>query len=195
MEQGVLEAAHKHSSRHRAELAESDQCGCFHCREIFPPERTLDWTDGGDSGLCPYCGIDAVIGSAAGFPITPAFLREMQLYWFRDRPWPSRAAFFLHSILGARHRKNWLEYQALLERADIDTEYHREAILASRECGCYWCMAIFPPTAIKKWTDVGACGVGRTAHCPCCGEAGVLGSADGYPITRQFLRDVRRPFF
>lgn len=195
MERDVLEGAHEHSTWHRAELAASDQCGCYHCREVFPPRKIVKWTDKGDTAMCPYCGIDSVIGSAAGISLTPAFLREMQAYWFRGRPRPSRVASLLHTLLGPRHRRRWLEYQALLERAEIDREYHREAILASRQCGCYWCMAIFPPTAITEWVDEGARGVARTALCPYCGEAGVLGSAGGYPITRRFLRDLRRPYF
>ena len=195
VERELLQAAHEHCTGHRSEVAASDQCGCFHCLEVFPPQRILEWIDEGDSALCPYCGTDAVIGSAAGFPIARTFLREMRRHWFRWRPGPSIIESFLHAVLGPRHRKRWLEYQALLQRAVVDTDFHRESILASEACGCYWCMAIFPPAAIKEWTDVGVCGVGQTAVCAYCGEGGVLGSADGYPITRRFLRDVRRPFF
>jgi len=35
------------------------------------------------NAICPYCGIDAVIGSESGFPIDdPDFLKEMNEHWF-----------------------------------------------------------------------------------------------------------------
>jgi len=77
-----LKAAHKHSIRHRAELESSDQCGCFYCLEVFPMNQIKVWIDDEDTALCPFCGIDAVIGSAAGFPLTAAFLSEMRGHWF-----------------------------------------------------------------------------------------------------------------
>lgn len=193
----ALLAAHHHSCQHLDELLASDICGCFQCLEIFPPGRISEWIDHGQTALCPRCGTDSLIGSAAGFPLTRAFLREMRRHWFRPhcRPEPSRLVRFFHRLLGRRHVRRWSEYRALLERADTDTKYHRDAILASQLCGCYWCMSIFPPVAVRSWIDEDLSGVGQTAECPCCGEAGVLGSADGYPLTRRFLRDVRRPFF
>jgi len=80
-------AAHKHSSGHPDELQNSDVCGCFYCLEIYNPIEILDWVDEDESGvgqcaLCPRCGIDAVIGSASGYPITKEFLQKMHDYWF-----------------------------------------------------------------------------------------------------------------
>ena len=75
--------AHKHSSRHRAELEGSDKCGCFYCLSTFASSEIVDWLEEGDgTALCPRCGIDSVIGSQSGYPITDAFLREMNRYWF-----------------------------------------------------------------------------------------------------------------
>ncbi|HKI52943.1 MAG TPA: cytoplasmic protein [Anaerolineales bacterium] len=79
--------AHKHSSHHRAEVIESEICGCFHCLEMFPPEDIEEWWDEGESGIgqtavCPRCGIDSVIGSRACFPLTKTFLIRMHDYWF-----------------------------------------------------------------------------------------------------------------
>jgi hypothetical protein len=78
--------AHRHSSRHRHEVLTSDRCGCFYCLSIFPPEKIEYWTDEwegeGQTALCPYCDIDAVIGSESGYPITEAFLRRMNSRWF-----------------------------------------------------------------------------------------------------------------
>jgi hypothetical protein len=75
-------AAHAFSIRHRAALVQSTECGCFYCLELFQPVEVLNWVDDNDTALCPRCGIDAVIGSSSGFPITCEFLTKMQAYWF-----------------------------------------------------------------------------------------------------------------
>jgi hypothetical protein len=79
-------AAHKHSSRHRAEIMASARCGCFYCMASYPPADIIDWIDEdggiGMTALCPRCGMDSVIGSASGFPITETFLRALNYYWF-----------------------------------------------------------------------------------------------------------------
>ena len=64
----------------------SEVCGCFYCRKTFGPEQITEWVDFhdgvGTTALCPRCGIDAVIGSASGYPITEAFLAAMHRRWF-----------------------------------------------------------------------------------------------------------------
>ena len=74
-------SAHKHSIHHRQELQASEVCGCFCCTESFPPHAIHDWI-GADTARCPNCGIDAVLGSASGYELTPDFLEQMKLYWF-----------------------------------------------------------------------------------------------------------------
>lgn len=77
-----LEAAHKHSIFNRAELQESTLCGCFYCFATFAPSEISEWIDDGQTALCPKCPVDAVIGSASNFPITPEFLRRMHDKYF-----------------------------------------------------------------------------------------------------------------
>ncbi len=76
-----LEAAHRHSSNHREEVLASETCGCFYCLAIYPPSALTETTDEGRTFLCS-CGVDALIGSASGYPITPEFLEAMQKRWF-----------------------------------------------------------------------------------------------------------------
>ena len=79
--------AHRHSIRHRNEKLSSERCGCFYCWTVFPPTEVKDWTDErdgiGQTALCPRCGIDAVIGSKSGYPITTKFLQLMRSHWFK----------------------------------------------------------------------------------------------------------------
>ena len=81
-------AAHDFSIRHEEQILASEVCGCFYCLQIFGPSQIVEWIDepqemrGGRTALCPKCGIDSVIGSASGYPVTNAFLKRMQKKWF-----------------------------------------------------------------------------------------------------------------
>jgi len=78
--------AHENSSLHRAEISESTLCGCFYCLGTFTPAEIVERIDKvegvAQTALCPMCGIDAVIGSASGYPITEDFLKRMNEHWF-----------------------------------------------------------------------------------------------------------------
>jgi hypothetical protein len=75
-------SAHKCSFYNRSTLRKSNLCGCFYCLEVFSSNEIQDWTDDGDTALCPKCGIDSVIGSVSGFPIQREFLSKMHDHWF-----------------------------------------------------------------------------------------------------------------
>ena len=72
-----------HSIYNRAEVEDSELCGCFYCLSTFHPSEIKEWTDKNeDTAICPVCDIDSVIGDASGYPITPEFLKELHDYWF-----------------------------------------------------------------------------------------------------------------
>lgn len=78
----VLEA-HKYCSYNRNMLGNDNVCGCFYCLSIYSPKEISEWIpEGLGTALCPYCGIDSVIGESSGYPITEEFLQEMKNYWF-----------------------------------------------------------------------------------------------------------------
>ena len=73
---------------------------------------------------------------------------------------------------------------------------HREDVLASDVCGCFYCLAKFAPSAIVEWVDQAAgSSEGETALCPSCGIDSVIGSASGFPTTREFLEEMHRYWF
>lgn len=79
-------------------------------------------------------------------------------------------------------------------RAHRHSIRHREEVLASDLCGCFYCLAIFPPSEIEDWVDEWE-GVGQTALCPRCGIDSVIGSESGYPNTQEFLARMQAHWF
>ncbi len=75
-------------------------------------------------------------------------------------------------------------------RAHEHSIRHREEILKSDLCGCFYCLHIFSPLDVEEWCDRGT-----TARCPKCLVDSVIGSASGYPITEGFLREMNRHWF
>jgi hypothetical protein len=82
----TLQAAHRHSSNHRKELERSEICGCFCCCRTFTAAAVEEWVDDEDgTAICPYCGVDSVLGSASGYPVSEQhFLRAMHTLWFEN---------------------------------------------------------------------------------------------------------------
>lgn len=80
--------AHKFPNNHMEQLKRDSVCGCFYCEKIFAPDEIEEWIiDDNDcdrygTAICPYCGIDSVIGASSGFPITAEFLKKMKQCWF-----------------------------------------------------------------------------------------------------------------
>ena len=68
---------------------------------------------------------------------------------------------------------------------------HRRELEAGELCGCFYCLAVFPPAAIDSWLDEGE----GTALCPRCRIDAVVGAASGYPITLEFLKAMRAHWF
>ncbi|MBE5738328.1 MAG: cytoplasmic protein [Clostridiales bacterium] len=79
-----LEYAHQFSKNNKKGLLSDKNCGCFYCLEIFNPIEITEWVpDSEGTALCPYCGVDSIIGEYTGLSITKKFLSEMNEYWFK----------------------------------------------------------------------------------------------------------------
>ena len=77
--------AYSHASNHRGEIEASTQAGCFHCLAVFPAKQIVNWVDGGATGLCPRCGVDALIGDKVLVTVRRGFLERMQARWFSEK--------------------------------------------------------------------------------------------------------------
>ena len=64
-----------------------------------------------------------------------------------------------------------------------------EKIQESRRCGCYHCLKVFTRWDLNEWiTDVFNKPV---PLCPYCQQDSIIGDAQGYPITRELLVQIR----
>lgn len=83
----TLKQAHKRCFRNQKTRQASTEAGCFHCQSVYPAHEVREYVRencDGRTAVCPRCGIDSVIGSAAGYPLTGKFLAAMEQYWFGD---------------------------------------------------------------------------------------------------------------
>ena len=80
-EQQLLDA-HKPTMDNRHEIERSMECACFDCGEIYNASEVTEWTDNGNTALCPHCGMDCVLGDASGIALTSEFLNAMYRRWF-----------------------------------------------------------------------------------------------------------------
>lgn len=77
-----LRIGHAASSHHKKQLEKSGGCACFYCVQMFCFDEIDDWTDDGETAICPKCGIDAVIPADIIPEEGGSFVKRMQQYWF-----------------------------------------------------------------------------------------------------------------
>lgn len=72
MNKEYLKDAHRHSFQNAKELEYSKLCGCFYCLKIYSSKIINEYTED-KTAVCPYCGVDSVIGDSSGIPISKSF--------------------------------------------------------------------------------------------------------------------------
>lgn len=70
---------------------------------------------------------------------------------------------------------------------------NRDAVMQSKQCGCFYCLSIFPPTEVTEWIkeDNDA----YTARCTKCGIDSVIPDAFGFPLDAVFLATMKKWWF
>lgn len=77
---------HKCATYNRKDLEVADACGCFYCKNIFYPGDITEWTDKGQTAICPKCGVDSVISNKKNYKVTKEDLEILNKYYFPDTP-------------------------------------------------------------------------------------------------------------
>jgi hypothetical protein len=66
----------KHMHHNRAEIQDGELCGCISCEQLFQRSEIFRWVGAGTTAICPRCDTAAVVGSGAGFQLTPELLHR-----------------------------------------------------------------------------------------------------------------------
>jgi len=75
--------------------------------------------------------------------------------------------------------------------------WHERQVLSSRICGCFNCLATFPPTEITEWiSEPESCprGKGKTALCPRCAIDTVLPDTINCKISNALLTAMQQRY-
>ena len=68
-----------------------------------------------------------------------------------------------------------------------------DAISMSKQCGCFYCLNVYPPSDIVEWIEENDGDF--TAECPKCGIDSVIPSASGIPLDTEFLATMKKWWF
>lgn len=78
----LLQKLHACSSHNRQQIATAGKCYCFYCESAFAPGEIKDFTDDGQTAICPICKTAAVVADNADLAIDEKLITEMNRYWF-----------------------------------------------------------------------------------------------------------------
>ena len=102
-----------------------------------------------------------------------------------------------HRDVPAIFKLEVLETEELEEKDRIFRQAHdcsfsnKEQIEKSEKCGCFFCGEIFSPSEITDYLPDEP----PTAECPFCYTDSVIGDASGFPITKDFLKKMKKRYF
>ncbi len=97
--QALVERAPKLSIRNRTSLAGAARMGCYFCMQLFPANTVEEWADDGETAVCPYCNVDALIAETPSVQLNEELLARMMERWF-TRPVSVDKAAAIDKALG-----------------------------------------------------------------------------------------------
>lgn len=71
----------KFSINNRRDMALAPLAGCYYCCKTFSPKEITEYTDNGNTCVCPLCKVDAVVADNTN-SITVDLLERAKKYWF-----------------------------------------------------------------------------------------------------------------
>lgn len=83
-----------------------------------------------------------------------------------------------------------------MEKKDIILEHknsinNKEQIIASKRCGCFYCLKIFNSNEIKEWIKDEK----ETAICPYCNIDALIPENPNQPLTKEYLKELKDYWF
>jgi hypothetical protein len=145
--------------------------------------------------------ITAVLTGVAVVLLAPAAVRHWRASArVRLRPLPTSESINVATedeAWLADHRRRVAQFPPDIRRGHKHSSNHREEIVASTACGCFYCLRIFAPNEIQDWVDPADDNddEGTTALCPFCGIDAVIADCSGFPVTLEFLTEMHKYWF
>lgn len=81
-EEARLQKLHAYSSHNRALVEGARQCHCFYCQATVDASEVVDYSDNGQTAICPKCGIDSILPDSIEETLNADTIAEMNEYWF-----------------------------------------------------------------------------------------------------------------
>ena len=77
--------AHRSTFNNCYSLFVEQECVCVYCKERFSSSEIVDFSlSSKGTALCPYCGIDSVVGEFSGYDLSDNFIKAMHEYFFNN---------------------------------------------------------------------------------------------------------------
>ncbi len=77
-----------------------------------------------------------------------------------------------------------------LKRAHVLSCHNRAQLDNSTLCGCFYCLKIFDPKLIVEWCDNN-----QITICPYCGIDSIIYDSQFYPVSNDFLKQMKDYWF
>jgi hypothetical protein len=72
---------YKYSFENKIFIENSNKCACYFCLSIFEPKEIKEWTDSGETAICPRCQVDSVLADST-IEISEELLTQANKHWF-----------------------------------------------------------------------------------------------------------------
>lgn len=76
-----------HVTQNRDEIEASKKCVCLYCDRVFDPTLIRRWVDSTKrsdqkgTAICPFCGVDAILGDKSGLPVEDSKFIKAINFW------------------------------------------------------------------------------------------------------------------
>ena len=81
-QESLYKKLHTYSTHNRKMVESSEKCHCYFCRGTVDSGDVTSYTDGGETAVCPRCGVSALIPDCVDEEINANVLHDMHEYWF-----------------------------------------------------------------------------------------------------------------
>jgi len=77
-----LKKLHTYSTHNRSRIAVAGKCYCFYCKAAVESREIQDYTDNGQTAICPKCSHASIIPDSIDEPVDEKTIAALNEYWF-----------------------------------------------------------------------------------------------------------------